>query len=239
MKANFKNMSGTKDDEMRPEYDFTQGVRNIHAYRFSKLSSDEALILGYWQGKGFTVTGFSKRELRDMKTPDFLLARNGQEIALCEVKSYQRDAWLEEQMKQVAPGELAGGLRNDPIYNRISHSIHTAVQQFSSVNADHSRLNFLVLVNHDTSARYKDLVSVLTGYWDPLGGDFDRTHLQFSEGRIREDKKQIDLCVWLEIRKDGTLGRDHLFFPNPDTRVEVCGILDIDPEKVRDIPPAA
>jgi hypothetical protein len=84
----------TNDDEMRPEYDFSKGVRGVHASRFSKLSSDEALVLGYWQGEGFEVGSFSTSEMRTMKTPDFRLSRNGVEAAYCEVKSFQRDNWL-------------------------------------------------------------------------------------------------------------------------------------------------
>ena len=70
------------DDDMRPEYDFSRGLRGVHAYRFSKLSSDEALVLGYWQGKGFEVESFARNEMRDLKTPDFRLSRGGVEVAL-------------------------------------------------------------------------------------------------------------------------------------------------------------
>jgi hypothetical protein len=227
------------DDDMRPEYDFSRGLRGVHASRFSKLSSDEALILGYWQGKGFGVGSFSKNEMRDLKTPDFRLSQGGADVAVCEVKSFQKDTWLEEQIKKAPAGELAGGLRADPVYNRISNSVHTAAQQFESVNPDHELLNFLVLVNHDTGAKYEDLVSILTGYWDPLRGIFDRTHMQFSEGRIRQEKKRIDLYVWMDIRTDGSLGKEFLFFGNLETRSSVCDLLGIDPARVKDIPPAA
>ncbi len=139
------------DDDIRPEYDFSKGLRGVHAYRFSKLSSDEALVLGYWQGEGFQVRSFAKNEMRDLKTPDFRLSRDGVEVVLCEVKSFLRDEWLEDQLKQAAPGELVGGLRPDPIFNRISNAVHTAFKQFESVNFDHRLLNFLFFVNHDTS----------------------------------------------------------------------------------------
>lgn len=239
MSQNANRQSMMNDDDMRPEYDFSRGLRGVHAYRFSKLSSDEALILGYWQGKGFEAGFFSKDEMRDSKTPDFRLSRGGVEVALCEVKSFQKDAWLEEKMRSAPPDELVGGLRTDPVYNRISNSIHTAAKQFESVNSSHGLLNFMVLVNHDTSAQYKDLVSVLTGYWDPLGGCLDRTHSQFSEGRIKEEKKKIDLYVWLHVHEDGTLDKGSFFLGNPETRVAVCDLLGIDPARIKDIPSAA
>jgi hypothetical protein len=227
------------DDEMRPEYDLSKGLRGVHAYRFSKLSSDEALVLGYWQGKGFEVGSFSKGEMRDLKTPDFRLLRDGVEVALCEVKSFQRDAWLDDQLKTAPAGELVGGLRADPIFNRISNAVHTAFNQFESVNSDHKLLNFLFLVNHDRSARPEDLDRVLTGDEDPLHGCFDRTCGQFSEGRIREEKGRIDLFVWMDFLKPDRIRPRRFFFGNLETRGSVCGLLDIDPTQIKNIPPAA
>ena len=239
MSQNAEQESPVKDDEMKPEYDFSKGLRGVHAYRFSKLSSDEALILGYWQGKGFEVGSYAKNEMRDLKTPDFRLSLGGGEVALCEVKSFQRDAWLEDQLKNAPPGELVGGLRNDPIFNRITNAIHTAFKQFESVNSDHRLLNFLFLVNHDTSAKPEDLDRVLTGYEDPLHGRFDPTCWQFSEGRIREEKSKIDLYVWWDFLKPDQLRIRRYFFGNPDTRSAVCNLLQLDPSGIKNIPPAA
>jgi hypothetical protein len=227
------------DDDMRPEYDFSRGVRGVHAYRFSKLSSDEALVLGYWQGEGFEVGGFTKTEMHDFKTPDFRLSRGGTEVALCEVKSFQRDTWLEGQLKNATPGELVGGLRPDPIFNRISNAIHTAFKQFESANPEHRLLNFLFLVNHDTGARPADLDRVLTGFEDPRHGVFELTCSQFSEGRIRLEKGKIDLYIWLDLLKDGRLGPKYLVLGNPETKGSVCDLLGIDLGKIRDISSAA
>jgi len=224
---------------MRPEYDFSRGLRGVHAYRFSKLSADEALVLGYWQGEGFEVGSFAKNEMRDLRTPDFRLSRDGVKVALCEVKSFQRDEWLENQLKDAALGEPAGGLRPDPIFNRISNAVHTAFKQFESVNSDHRLLNFLFLVNHDTSAKPEDLDRVLTGYEDPLHGRLDPTCTQFSEGRIREDKKRIDLYVWMDFLKPDKIPPRRLFFGNWETRESVCRLLGIDPATVKNIPPTA
>jgi hypothetical protein len=238
MNQNVKQETPVNDDEMRPEYDFSKGLRGVHAYRFSKLSSDEALVLGYWQGKGFEVGSFAKNEMRDFKTPDFRLSRGGVEVALCEVKSFQRDDWLEDQLKNAPLGELVGGLRPDPIFNRISNAVHTAYKQFESVNSDHRLLNFLFLVNHDTSAKPADLDRVLTGYEDPLHGCFSRTCEQFSEGRIREEKK-IDLYLWVDFLKPDSIRPRRFFFGNPETRGRVCDLLHIDPAQIKNIPPAA
>jgi hypothetical protein len=229
----------TNDDEMRPEYDFSKGVRGVHASRFSKLSSDEALVLGYWQGEGFEVGSFSTSEMRTMKTPDFRLSRNGVEAAYCEVKSFQRDNWLEEQLSKAPVGELVGGLRPDPIFNRIGNAIHTAFKQFESVNPDHRLLNFLFLVNHDTSARPEDLDRVLTGFENPRRGILDPTCVQFSQGRILAEKGKIDLYVWLDFQEGQLRSRAYRVLGNPESRQWVCGLLGIEPANVRTIPTAA
>jgi hypothetical protein len=132
-----------------------------------------------------------------------------------------------------------GGLRPDPIFNRISNAVHTAFKQFESVNSDHRLLNFLFLVNHDISAQPEDLDRVLTGYEDPLHGRLDPTCLQFSEGRIREEKRQIDLYVWMDFRKPDQIRLRRLFFGNMDTRESVCDLLSIDSSLIKNIPPAA
>jgi len=239
MSQTARKNSQANDDDMRPEYDFSRGLRGVHAYRFSKLSSDEALVLGYWQGEGFEVGFFAKNEMRDLKTPDFRLSRDGVEVALCEVKSFQRDEWLENQLKNATPGELAGGLRPDPVFNRISNAVHTAFKQFETVNSDHRLLNFLFLVNHDTSAKPEDLDRVLTGYENPRMGLFDPTCVQYSEGRIREEKNQVDLYVWLGLKGGRILSREYRVLGNPSTQVRVCELLKIDPAKVKKLTPAA
>jgi hypothetical protein len=227
-----------RDDDLRPEYDFSRGLRGVHAYRFSKLPSDEALVLGYWQGEGFEISSFAKNEMQGAKTPDFRLSRDGVEVAFCEVKSFQRDTWLEDQLKNALAGELVGDLLPDPIFNRISNAVHTAFKQFESVNPSHQLLNFLFFVNHDTSARSEDLDRVLTGYENPRQGQFDRTCGQFSEGRIGEEKFRVDLYVWLDVL-DGRIRSQYRVLGNPQTRQQVCGLLNLNPSQIKHFPPAA
>jgi hypothetical protein len=236
MSQNAEKETRANGDDMRPEYDFSRGLRGVHAYRFSKLSSDEALTLGYWRGKGFDVGSFAKDEMRDFKTPDFRLSLGGVEVALCEVKSFQRDSWLEDQLKNAPDGELVGGLRPDPVFNRISNAVHTAYKQFDSVNPDHRLLNFLFFANHDTSAKPDDLDRVLTGYENPRMGLFEPTCAQFSEGRIREEKYKIDLYVWFDGRINS---REYRVLGNPKTQERVCDLLKIDLARVKKLSPAA
>jgi hypothetical protein len=190
-------------------------------------------VAAFLRDRGIESQRFDEREIPFSKTPDLKLYRQGELVAFCEVKTFQHDAWLDRALEQAAPDELAGGLRPDPIYNRISNAVHTAVRQLEAVNQRHEYLNFLVLVNRDKAAKAEDLTSVLTGYWDPLHGVFDKTHTAYSEGRIREEKRKIDLYLWMEPVKDGSLKERLYFFGNDGTRDRVCNLLEMDPKTVK------
>ena len=138
-------------------------------------------------------------------------------------------------LDSVRPGELAGGVRNDPIYNRIANAIHTAARQLVSANPDHETLNILVLVNRDKQAKYQDFVSITTGKFDPLAGIHDKTHEHFSEGRIREEKYKIDLYVWLDAFKEGLPELRGYFFGNYENRPKVCSVFGIKPDAVKSV----
>lgn len=224
------------EDEMEPEYDFTGGERGRYAHLFGEIAEDETSVAAFWQERGFEPRSFDKKEIRSSKTPDLKLYREGCLVAFCEVKTFQHDVWLDRAMEKAAPGELAGGLRPDPIYNRISNAVHTAVRQLEAVNSQHEHLNFLVLVDRDRAAKREDLVSVLTGYWDPLHGIFEKTHTGYSEGRIREEKRRVDLYVWMEPSSDGSMKDTLLFFGNDKNKEQVCNLLGLDPKKAKVIP---
>ena len=46
------------------------------------------------------------------------------------------DAWLDKQLSGVAQGELAGGGRNDPIFNRLAADIYEAAEQIRDRHPD-------------------------------------------------------------------------------------------------------
>ena len=131
---------------------------------------------------------FSKQEMRARKTPDFRVFRDTELAAYCEAKHIRRDDW-------------AGGLRADPIFNRISNHIHEAVQQFNAVNPDRAYPNILVFANSDSMCDARDLDSVVTGLFRVKGGTDEAIYAQFSEGRIKEEKCQIDLYIWWDTWK--------------------------------------
>ena len=233
MNRSAKKTEGREElDEMKPEYDFSAGEQGKHAHLFGEVSEDEALVGSFWREKGLIPERFEKEHTRFSRSPDFKLYKDSRLVAYCEVKTFQHDGWLDKEMEAAKPGELVGGLRQDPIYNRISNAVHTAVKQLESINPDHDVFNILVLVNHDKAAKYADLVSVLTGYWDPLQGIIEKTHTQFSEGRIQAEKRKIDLYVWLKTASGGQLQLGY-FFGNNQSVDSVSHLLNIDRSKVR------
>jgi hypothetical protein len=88
----------------------------------------------------------------------------------CESKHVQYDEWLGKQLKTAKRLEIVGGLRHDPIFNRLADRIHDATKQFGAVNRDHEFPNVLVCTNSDTHCGFPDLLGVLTGNLHAEGG---------------------------------------------------------------------
>lgn len=155
---------------------------------------------------GVEAVRFAKKEMRVGKTPDFRLLIGSDLYAFCEVKS-PRDEWLDNLLDDAEPDEIVGGLRNDPIFNRLSTMITTAVKQFDAVNPDRLLPNVLVFVNHDDNSHFSDLQETLTGMFHADDGTRYATMLNVSEGRIREMKSRIDLYVWIDGRTKRVCGK--------------------------------
>ncbi len=148
--------------------------------------------------RGLSVKRFSHAETVRSRTPDFRILQLDEVVAFCEVKS-PRDEWLDEKLVDSKPGELVGGLRPDPVFNRIARHVEKAATQFQAVNSDRKLPNILILVNHDRMSRYSDLVEVLTGEIHTNDGEKLDTMKYISEGRLRIPKHMIDLYVWLDV----------------------------------------
>jgi len=123
----------------------------------------ETLVSDYLSSLGLTVERFDKASMREGRTPDSRVMDGGSLAFSCEIKTMQQDEWLDRQLAKVPPGTLAGGLRPDPTYNRISTHIHGAATQLDAVNAAGEYPNVLAFVNYDFEADSSDLGAVLTG----------------------------------------------------------------------------
>ena len=94
-------------------------------------SRDRWLVAAYLEGHGLRPSHFSKNETRAGKTPDYRVMDEVELFAYCEVKS-PRDEWLDEQMDQMEPGDIVGGPRSDPVFDRLSKMVEKAAKQFDA-----------------------------------------------------------------------------------------------------------
>ncbi len=195
------------------------------------MKADEDRLSLYLENFELITKRFTKTEMRASKTPDFRVVRDGELIFFCEVKSSPPDRWLDEQL-EAAPDEIAGGLRSDPIFNRLSTDIHTAVKQLDAVNSDQMYPNVLALVNHDDMCGFNDLLGVLTGNFYGDDGSKYPIYQQFAQGRIKDEKHRIHLFIWLDDHK-----LDRLLFSqtNDAHHSTLCTAFGIEQAKIRQI----
>lgn len=162
------------------------------------MEPDEDRVKTYLKNRGLTADRFSKAEKRRGKTPDFRVLLNGNVLFYCEVKSSPKDRWLGKQLSNAIPCELVGGARNDSIFNRLTTDVYDAAKQFNAVNKDQKHPNVLALVNHDDMCGFNDLLGILTGNFFANNGDVYPIYRQFSHGRIKDEKGNIHLFIWLD-----------------------------------------
>jgi len=196
------------------------------------MDDDEKIISDFLQEKGFQVKEFTKTDIAESRTPDFQIFKYNKLAFFCEVKTIKRDTWLEDQILNAPPLTIVGGGRNDPRFNRISNKIHEASQQFQAVNPDSECPNVLAFINHDDSCTPSDLHSVLTGLFFAEGGSLHPIYTKYSEGRIRKEKFQIHLYIWMDDFKG-----DYYVFNKADKRHlnSLCSYFGKKPESIIDI----
>ena len=162
------------------------------------------------------------------KTPDFRVLLGDQLRFFCEVKSIDRDIWLDRQFDEAASSELVGGSRPDPIFNRLTDDIHTGIKQFSAVNPGDKYPNVLAFVNHDEKCGVLDLIGVFTGGFISADGKILPIYLKFSQGRIKDEKKRVHLFIWLDDRQN------HLVFTRThnDHHQVLCSLFGVEPSSI-------
>jgi hypothetical protein len=182
------------------------------------VSADEDRAAEFLAKRGLSAVAFSKEELRAGKTPDFRVMARDAFGFFCEVKSIEKDT--------------AEGLRKDPVFNRLTDDIHTAVKQFDAVNSKVDSPNVLVLVNHDKHCSFLDLIGVLTGNFIADDGGTHPIYKQFSEGRIKDEKARIHLFLWLDDFKPERLlfTQTHAGFHR-----NLCAWLGVDSRAIKQI----
>ena len=196
------------------------------------MDQDEKKVQGYLEDYGFVCERFSKEEMKTEKTPDFKVVKNNEFLFYCEVKSVGEDRWLDNQLDNSPPGTIVGGLRNDPIYNRLTSDIHEAIKQFDNVNGCQEFPNVLAYVNHDELCGFQDLIAIMTGNFYSNDGNSHPIYKKFSDGRIKDEKNRIHLFIWID---DFKLSR--LLFNQIDSfhHLNLCGWFGIDPAGIKNI----
>ncbi len=149
----------------------------------------------------FEVDEYSKNEMKEARTPDFKVLKDGELVFYCEVKTIAEDTWIIDQLRNARPATIVGGPRNDATYNRISSKIHDAAEQFQSVNPIHEYPNVLVFIDHEEGLGYNGLLNTVTGYFFAQGGGRHPIFKKYSDGRIKKEKYQIDLYLWFDDRR--------------------------------------
>lgn len=130
---------------------------------------DEAADLALMRALAFdqnniVLEPYEDAALKNGKTPDFKLFKDGKLCGFCEMKSPRDDFILE------AP--KAGGVairRNLPFYRKLGSHIKYAVEQFDAENPDHAQPNILVFVSHSPDIQRRDLIATIAGLPVPGG----------------------------------------------------------------------
>ncbi len=164
------------------------------------MPDSETVITEFLEGYGLSTERYSKSERRAGKTPDYKVLSDGQLKFFCEVKNSEKDKWLDNLLEQADPGEIVGGLRNDPVFNRLTNHIHKAKSQFDSVNPKEELPNVLAFYNEDEHAGFLDLLAVTTGNFFAEDGSVHPIYKNYSEGRVKTDIERIHLFIWLEVK---------------------------------------
>lgn len=156
---------------------------------------------------------FDPEETKRGPTPDFRVYQDGALVAYCEVKS-PRDDWLNNKLDHAVPGELVGGLRPDPVFNRIARHVNKAALQFDAVNEKREVPNVLVLLNHDDQSSVADLVEALTGQFESDDGTRHPTMLHLARNVIGESATKIDMYIWIDAGSRTRYFRTNSYSPH-------------------------
>jgi hypothetical protein len=202
----------------------------------NSLNLGEQVAVDFLARHGLRCERFTEHEMHQGKTPDFRVFKDKKFVLYCEAKHVQEDTWLDEQLDAAKPGTIVGGLRSDPIFNRLSAHVHKAAKQFEAVNLDRKFPNVLVFTNSDDLCTIQDLISVLTGNFYAESGSVDPIYKQISEGRIKYEKHTIDLYVWHNDSVD-TKYKEQMFWNEGSKHYQaLCSLLGTDPSRHAHIP---
>jgi hypothetical protein len=183
------------------------------------VTKDELLVAEFLKTKGLSPQRFGKAE-HTSETPDFRLLSGEVLVGFCEVKSRVYTPWE--------------GVEKDTTTDGLSADIHKAVSQFDAVNPELTAYNLFALVNHEPGLDWMDLDNVLTGNFYADSGEVYPIYRRVSEGRIRMEKRRIDLYMWFNPTETVPF---MIVSPNESARREgLCNLLGVDVATIPHLP---
>jgi hypothetical protein len=194
-----------------------------------KVNASEQAAFDFLADHGLKAVHFTKTEQRRSKTPDFRVFKTENLVLYCEAKHVQHDDWLDRHLRTAKPLQIVGGLRQCPVFSRLCSHIHRAAQQFAAVNRERKYPNVLFFTNSDRCCAFEDLRAVLTGNYYATGGDVYSIYRQYSEGRIRDEKRDIDLYMWCDNWHATRLQPRGYFWEESQHYETLCTLLSSDP----------
>ncbi len=181
-------------------------------------SNEENIIINIFKEK-FNLD-LVKIQEGDKKTPDFEGFFDGKLRFYMELKTIEVDTFTD-------------GVRNDPVFNRISSKIHNAFKQLNETNQDHLNPNILLLYNYDDSIDETYLDNITTNMFFADDGSSWPIYKQYTR-RIKDERGFIDLYMWYQ-NKDNRL---HFRFWNSagdNYYNSLCEYFGIKPLEVQNI----
>lgn len=109
------------------------------------MNDDEHRVAGFLKEYNLIAVEFTKKERKQLKTPDFRVLKDDELVFYCEVKSIDKDDFDELVLERgfyIRTGK-------DPIDDIISTKIHKAHKQFNAANKNCDLPNVLIFINHE------------------------------------------------------------------------------------------
>lgn len=104
------------------------------------------------------------------------------------------------ELKTIKEDEFTNGIRNDPVFNRISSKIHIAFKQLIEINPDHLYSNIILFYNYDNSIDETYLDNIITDMFFAYDGSSHPIYKQFTR-RIKDERRLIDLFLWYQYEE--------------------------------------
>lgn len=164
----------------------------------------------------YRAVSFNKKELREEgnKTPDFKVYKKDEFLFFCEVKEIKEDR-----------RSFENGIEKDNTYGKLSNLIADSSCQFTSVNKEHKFPNVLAIYNNKLGADIQDYISTFTGNFYSDADESLPVFKNISNGKIKELKSIIDLCIWYDVRNQEfkySFFRDSIHFRNLCKYFKIC-----------------